>query len=74
MVALAEQVKEIEDPQGKERAGTPQVRAVESAALPSAPISPDPVRNLALGAALGLLLAFGYAMAPKHARQEAAHA
>ena len=54
--------REIEDPQGRERAGTPQVRPVESAELPTAPVSPDPVRNLALGAALGLLLAFGYAM------------
>lgn len=62
VVALAEQVKEIEDPRGKERPGTPQVRPVEAAALPTAPVSPDPVRNLALGLALGLLLAFGYAI------------
>ena len=28
VLALADQVKEIEDPQGKERAGTPQVRPI----------------------------------------------
>src|SRR5690606_35786814 len=60
--ALADQVREIEDPQGRERAGTPQVRPIEAAELPSAPVSPDPIRNLAIGLALGLLLAFAYAM------------
>lgn len=62
VAALADQVQAIEDPQGREREGTPRVMPVESAELPTAPIAPDPVRNLALGAALGLLLAFGYAI------------
>jgi len=62
VAALADQVSAIEDPQGRERAGTPRVMPVESAELPSAPISPVPLRNLALGGVLGLLLAFGYAM------------
>lgn len=62
VVALATQVKRIEDPQGRERVGTPQVLPVEAAALPSAPISPNPLRNLALGLALGLLVAFGYSV------------
>ena len=60
--ALADQVREIEDPRGLERSGTPQVLPVESAELPSAPVSPVPLRNLALGGALGLLLSLAYAM------------
>ena len=35
---------------------------IESAALPTAPASPNPKLNLMLGAVLGLGLAFGYAM------------
>ena len=40
----------------------PQVLPIESAALPTAPASPNPKLNLMLGAVLGLGLALGYAM------------
>ena len=63
--ALAAQVKSIEDPKGIGQAGTPEVVPVESAALPTAPSSPNPTRNLALGALLGLILAGGY-VAQRH--------
>lgn len=62
VAALAEQVESIEDPQGRELRGTPRVVPIESAALPSSPVSPQPTRNLALGLVMGLLLGFGYAM------------
>lgn len=60
--ALAAEVKGIEDPQGRERGGTPQLLPVEKAALPTTPVSPVPMRNLAIGLAVGLLIAFGYSM------------
>ena len=60
--ALATQVAEIEDPGGKNRPGTLRVIPVESAALPTDPISPQPVRDLTVGALLGLLLGLAYAM------------
>ncbi len=58
---IANQVQAIEDPDGKQAAGTLRVRPVETAALPTAPVSPDPPRNLVLGAGVGVLLGFGYA-------------
>ncbi len=61
--ALATQVQRIEDPNGSGTVGVPQVLPIESAALPTAPASPNPRLNLMLGAVLGLGLAFGYAMA-----------
>ncbi len=60
--ALASQVQQIEDPSGSGAAGIPQVLPIESAALPTAPASPNPKLNLMLGGVLGLGLAFGYAM------------
>ena len=60
--ALAAQVQKIEDPRGTGAAGVPQVLPIESAALPTAPASPNPKLNLMLGAVLGLGLALGYAM------------
>lgn len=59
--ALATQVQKIEDPQDS-GAQVPQVLPVESAAMPTAPASPNPRLNLMLGAVLGLGLALGYAM------------
>lgn len=61
--ALASQVAEIEDPRGRQRAGTLRVVPIEAAALPTEPISPRPVRDLAIGLALGLLLGAVYAIA-----------
>ena len=60
--ALATQVQKIEDPGGTGAPGVPQVLPVESAAVPTAPASPNPRLNLMLGAVLGLGLALGYAM------------
>ena len=58
---IATQVQAMEDPDGHQADGTLRVRPVETAALPTSPVSPNPPRNLALGAAVGLLLGFGYA-------------
>lgn len=60
--ALAAQVQQIEDPTNSGAAGVPRVLPIESAALPTAPASPNPRLNLMLGAVLGLGLALGYAM------------
>lgn len=62
VAALADQVAAIESPRGKPADGTPRVVPIESADLPTRPVSPDPVRNGAIAVALGLLLGFGYAM------------
>ncbi len=62
VAALAAQVEEIENPQGRANSGAPRVVPVESAALPETPVAPQPVRNLGLGLVLGLLLGLGYAM------------
>jgi capsular exopolysaccharide synthesis family protein len=60
--ALATQVQEIEDPRSLKRPGTPRVITIESAELPTVPVSPQPVRNLGLALAVGLVLAYGYAL------------
>ncbi|GAA1930648.1 polysaccharide biosynthesis tyrosine autokinase [Nocardioides marmoribigeumensis] len=62
VAALAEQVQSIEDPQNKNANKVPHIVPVESAALPTRPVSPRPERNLALALVLGLMLGFGYAM------------
>jgi capsular exopolysaccharide synthesis family protein len=62
VTALAEQVQGIEDPRNRNADNVPRVVPVESAALPTRPVSPRPERNLALAVVLGLLLGFGYAM------------
>jgi tyrosine-protein kinase len=61
---FAELVAEVEKP----AKGDPTViaRTVQSPQLPTAPISPDPVRDLLLGALLGLLAGIAMAMA-RHA-------
>ena len=59
--ALSQRVAELEDPTNSGTLGVLGVEPTESAALPSTPVSPLPARNLALGLALGLLLAVGYA-------------
>lgn len=58
--ALAEQIKSIEDP-GNKGAGV-RLLPQSSAALPTRPVSPDPMRNLALGGLTGALCAFGYSL------------
>ncbi|GAB7002830.1 polysaccharide biosynthesis tyrosine autokinase [Nocardioides sp. AN3] len=62
VAALAGQVQAIESPGGKPKDGTPRIVPLESAALPGAPSSPRPERNLAIAVALGALLALGYAV------------
>ena len=62
IAALADQVDQIEDPKGRNKAGTLQVVPVESAELPTSPVSPQTERNVLLGLVLGLLLGLGYAV------------
>jgi capsular exopolysaccharide synthesis family protein len=62
IAALADQVGQIEDPKGKNKEGTLQVVPVESAELPTSPVSPQTERNVLLGLVLGLLLGLGYAV------------
>jgi capsular exopolysaccharide synthesis family protein len=54
-------VAELETPPGKDQA-TSKATVVDPGTLPGAPISPNPERNLALGAILGLLLGAGIAI------------
>jgi len=58
---LSKLVAELETPPGKD---IPVLKAtiVDSAGLPTAAVSPQPVRNLGLAAVLGLLLGFGIAV------------
>jgi len=58
---LSELVAELETPPG---ATVPLLKAtvVDSADLPTSPVSPQPVRNLGLAIVLGLLLGFGLAV------------
>ncbi|WP_344062055.1 polysaccharide biosynthesis tyrosine autokinase [Nostocoides vanveenii] len=57
---LADRIKEIEDPQDTGK--TIRLEPVEPAAIPTAPVSPNPRRNLALGVVLGGLLGSAYAV------------
>ena len=61
--ALAAQVAAIEDPTDSGKDGILRVIPIESAELPTTPVSPQPRRNLAIGVVAGLLLALGYALA-----------
>jgi succinoglycan biosynthesis transport protein ExoP len=55
------QVRELETPAGAE-VPTVKVTTVQSPDRDSTAVSPDPLRNLALGAALGLLVGLGLAL------------
>jgi receptor protein-tyrosine kinase len=55
------QVTTLETPAGAE-ISTVKVTTVQSADRDSTPVSPDPLRNLALGAALGLMVGLGLAL------------
>jgi capsular exopolysaccharide synthesis family protein len=57
-----EVVSEVERPEGSNKASPIKVSLVEPASTSTIPISPVPVRNLALGLVLGLLLGVGLAM------------
>lgn len=54
-------VAELETPPGKDEA-TSKATVVDPGTLPGSPISPNPTRNLGLGAVLGLLLGVGIAV------------
>ena len=59
--ALAKQVESVENPSGKGTAAL-KIVPIESAELPSAPISPRTQVNLMIGLVLGVLLGFAYAL------------
>ncbi|QIK75253.1 YveK family protein [Nocardioides piscis] len=59
---LQDLVDELETPEGKREAPI-KATIVDDAQETSDPVSPDPVRNLALAAVLGLLLGLGLAVA-----------
>jgi capsular exopolysaccharide synthesis family protein len=61
VTALADQVAVIENPTGKAHAAL-KIVPIESAALPSAPVSPRVKVNLLIGLVIGLLLGLGYAL------------
>ncbi|MGY1681914.1 polysaccharide biosynthesis tyrosine autokinase [Geodermatophilus sp. SYSU D01176] len=58
---FTQQVTELETPEGA-TASTVKVTTVEPADHSETPVSPNPTRNLALGAVLGLLLGLGLAL------------
>jgi receptor protein-tyrosine kinase len=58
---LTQFVSELETPPGKSNAPI-KASVVDAASLPEAPVSPQPLRNLALAAVLGLLLGLGAAV------------
>ncbi|GAB3433744.1 polysaccharide biosynthesis tyrosine autokinase [Phycicoccus ginsengisoli] len=59
--ALSEQVRKVEDPGGTAQQAL-RLEPVESASLPTAPISPNLTRNVGLGFVAGMLLGLGYAV------------
>src|SRR5690606_40688701 len=61
VASLADAVEELQDPEGKGTAAL-RISPFAAAALPTSPVSPDPVRNTALSLLLGALLGFGYAV------------
>lgn len=61
VAALARQVQAVENPTGKAEQAL-RIVPIESPALPTAPVSPNTQRNLALGFVLGLMLGMGYAL------------
>ena len=58
---LTEFVSELETPPGQSNAPI-KASIVDAASLPDSPVSPQPTRNLALAAVLGLLLGLGAAV------------
>ena len=69
---LTELVKELETPDGEARAPI-KATIVDNAEVTTSPVSPQPLRNLALAAVLGLLLGVGARCGPRAARHLAVH-
>ncbi len=61
--ALAQRVADIEADSAKRGQGGMRIEISETAQLPGSPVSPNIPRNVGLGAVLGGLLGFGYAVA-----------
>jgi capsular exopolysaccharide synthesis family protein len=61
VAALARQVQAVENPTGKAEQSL-RIVPIESAALPTSPVSPNTKGNIALGFVLGLMLGLGYAL------------
>ena len=55
----------LKEAQVAEAVEDPSVRVVETAILPIEPVSPRPMRNMALGGILGLMLGVGLAFVPR---------
>jgi len=55
-------IDELERPSDSSKSSPVKVSLVQAATTSTAPVSPNPVRNLALGAVLGLLLGLGLAV------------
>lgn len=60
--ALKQQVDQVENPSGSSTQAL-RIVPIESAALPSSPVSPNTTRNVGIGFMCGLLLGVGYAVA-----------
>ena len=61
VTALADQVAEIENPNGRAQ-GALQIVPIEAAALPTEPVSPRVELNLLIGGVVGILLGLAYAL------------
>ena len=62
VAALASQVAAIENPTGSTATSSLKVVPIESAELPTSPVSPRPELNLLIGFGIGLILAFVYSL------------
>ncbi len=66
VAALAERVSDVESSEATGKRGGQggmRIEVSESAELPTSPVSPNVPRNVGIGALLGALLGFGYAVA-----------
>ena len=68
--ALKQQVDQVENPSGSSTQAL-RIVPIESAALPSSPVSPNTTRNIGLGFVGGLLLGTAYAVRAQPARPQA---